>query len=148
MHTLKEERPEDFETFKMALKTDPFIRYVLTNVDTSLAATDEHIISKYFDLVEDEDVKSRFTKLFMSELGQTRRYLNDLLDRSLSERRKNHYYSNLLRSSLMNFLHDKQVSLLQDWRKKRAAGDKDVDALQVELLLTINALSGAMRNTG
>ena len=31
-----------------------FVRYVLTNVDTSLAATDEEVMTMYAGLVEDE----------------------------------------------------------------------------------------------
>lgn len=148
LHALKEEKPKDFENFKEALKTDPFIRYVFTNVDTSLAAADEGVIAMYFDLVEEEAIKKRFSELFMNELSLTRQYLNELLDRSISERRKNHYYSNLLRSSLMELLHEKQVSVLKEWRHKKTSSDAGLEELQLQLLLTINALSGAMRNTG
>jgi phosphoenolpyruvate carboxylase len=48
----------------------------------------------------------------------------------------------------MKPLHEKQVQLLRTWRKQKAAGEPEDEALQTELLMTINALSGAMRNTG
>jgi len=38
---LMEKKPEEFDRFKKGVVYDSFIRYVLTNVDTSLAATDE-----------------------------------------------------------------------------------------------------------
>ena len=47
----------------------------------------------------------------------------------------------------MRPLHEKQVQLLREWRKQKAGGEAD-ESLQTELLMTINALSGAMRNTG
>jgi len=40
------------------------------------------------------------------------------------------------------------VQLLRTWRQQKAAGEPEDQALQTELLMTINALSGAMRNTG
>ena len=148
LHDLKTDRPADFEQFKKALKTDPFMRYVFTNIDTSLAATDEKVFSKYLDLVEEKELKKKFGDMFLNELHLARKYLLELLNRGIEDRRKNHHYSNLLRASLMDYLHDKQVSLLREWRVRRQANDQDSSELQVELLLTINALSGAMRNTG
>ena len=41
LESLEKTRPEDYQQFKKATSTDPFIRYVLTNVDTSLAATED-----------------------------------------------------------------------------------------------------------
>ena len=148
LEELKNTAPDEYEALKEALKTDTFIRYVFTNVDTSLAATDEEIFQLYLDLVEDQQIKERFGGLIAKELSLTRQHLENLLDKSIIERRKNHYYSNLLRASLMKTLHEKQVSLLRSWRYMKAEGSENMEAIQVELLLTINALSGAMRNTG
>ena len=148
LNQLEKEKPAEYSELREALKTDTFIRYVFTNIDTSLAATDEGIFSMYLDLVQDEAVKERFGSLFSNELNLTRQHLEHLIDKPIQERRKNHYFSNLLRASLMKPLHEKQVSLLKTWRGMKAEGDVDTEKIQVELLLTINALSGAMRNTG
>ena len=137
-----------YSALKAALKQDPFVRYVFTNVDTSLAATDERIFELYMDLVEDEAIKTKFSGIFMDELKLTRSHLESLLNRPIKERRKNHHYSNLLRASLMKPLHEKQVQLLRTFRARKAAGKPVDEAMQTELLMTINALSGAMRNTG
>ena len=145
---LEKTKPEEYIALKKALKSDTFIRYVFTNIDTSLAATDDDIFNMYMELVEDKTVKERFRSLFNNELNLTRHHLENLIERPIDERRKNHYYSNLLRASLMKPLHEKQVSLLKSWRSMKANGDKNTEEIQVELLLTINALSGAMRNTG
>ena len=54
----------------------------------------------------------------------------------------------MLRASLMRPLHEKQVQLLRVWRGQKANGGEVDESVQTELLMTINALSGAMRNTG
>jgi len=145
---LQAEDPEIYQQLRGALKEDPFVRYVFTNIDTSLAATDEDIFRLYFDLVEDAALREKFTGIFMDELQLTRRHLATLLSRPIEERRKGHYYSNLLRASLMRPLHQKQVQLLRTWRQQKATGQPEDTAIQTELLMTINALSAAMRNTG
>ncbi len=145
---LYSENPEAYEQLQGALKDDPFVRYVFTNIDTSLAATDEEIFSLYIDLVEDEALREKFSGIFLDELKLTRRHLETLLNRPIEQRRKGHYYSNLLRASLMRPLHEKQVGLLKTWRAQKAAGEPGDESIQTELLMTINALSGAMRNTG
>lgn len=145
---LKSQKPEEYEMLRKALVSDIFIRYVFTNIDTSLAATEEDIFSLYLDLVEDKKVKEQFGGQFKKELNLMKNHMSELLEKPLHERRVNHYHSNLLRASLMEPLHKKQVSLLREWRKAKAKNDTNTEELQVELLLTINALSGAMRNTG
>lgn len=147
LSNLKKSNEESYKRFKEATQTDPFVRYVLTNVDTSLAATDESIITAYAQLVEDDQVKTEFLNMFLSELQLTRALLLDLLGEDIQDRRVNHHYSNHLRSPLMAHLHEKQIDLLKHWRKDRANGE-NVDKLQRELMLTINAIASAMRNTG
>ncbi|MEM9326540.1 MAG: phosphoenolpyruvate carboxylase [Bacteroidota bacterium] len=149
LQLLQQSRPEDYQTFKTATRNDPFIRYVLTNVDTSLAATDEEIIGHYASLVEDADLRDKFLNMFLSELKLTKQHLNDLLERPIEDRRQNHYYSNELRASLMDKLHHNQVRLLGEWRKMKGHSESsDLEHVQTSLMLTINALAGAMRNTG
>lgn len=145
---LKAEDATSYAEFKKFVKFDPFVRYVLTNVDTSLAATDEEIMKEYATLVTDEKVRDFFLNRFLTELELTRNVLNDLLEVDIDKRRKNHFYSNQLRASLMVHLHKQQVKLLGRWRAEKAAKSKQADATQTELMLTINAIASAMRNTG
>ena len=149
LYDLKEQKPEDYKVFQKSIREDPFVRYVLTNVDTSLAATDENIIAAYADLVEDQAIKERFLGLFLDELKRTREILEDLLQHSIEERRSQHYYSNVLRASLLDVLHHSQISLLREWRATKNTGDDAKSEKQLlHLLLSINAISGALRNTG
>ena len=142
LRQLKSEQSERFEELKSALKTDPLLRYVFTNVDTSLAATDESTMELYANLLEDAEIRERFLKAFLEELQLIRSHLHELLGKSFEERRTNHHYSSLLRASAMQELHELQVNLLKKWRKEKS------EQTQVELLLTVNALASASGNTG
>lgn len=145
---LRKNAPEAYAEFKKTLKHDPFIRYVLTNVDTSLAATDSEIIKMYTSLVSDSTIKEKFEKMFLTELDLAREMLMDLLEKGIEERRKNHFYSNQLRASLMETLHKRQVALLKKWRAEKAKNDPNAENTQTQLMLTINGIASAMRNTG
>ncbi|MEM8893270.1 MAG: phosphoenolpyruvate carboxylase [Bacteroidota bacterium] len=149
LSNLKKNDKKAYADFKEATGHDPFIRYVLTNVDTSLAATDEEIMKKYASLVTDKKIRDKFLDKFLIELKLTRDALHDLLGKDISERRVSHYYSNKLRTSLMLHLHDRQINLLRTWRAEKDTGNAQKnERTLLELLTTINAIAGAMRNTG
>ena len=145
---LKSESPTDYDLFKLKMKDDPFIRYVFTNIDTSIAATDERIMLKYADLVLNKEIREKFTDLFLNELMRVKYHLEMLLGRPIEERRVNHYYSNMLRASLMDPLHERQINLLKKWRTEKIHDEQAAQKTQTEIMLSINALSSAMRNTG
>tara|TARA_B100000941_G_C28365100_1_gene479091 strand:- start:348 stop:824 length:477 start_codon:yes stop_codon:yes gene_type:complete len=145
---LKNESPKEYDALKLKMKDDPFIRYVFTNIDTSIAATDELIMRKYADLVENKEIREKFTDLFMSELSRVKHHFKELLRRPIEKRRMNHYYSNMLRASLMGPLHERQIILLKKWRKEKVNNEKAAKETQTEIMLSINALASAMRNTG
>lgn len=144
---LEKERPEDFKKFVDAIKHDDFIRYVFTNIDTSLAASDEDIMKEYANLVEDKQLSDKYYKVFRDELINTRESLNKILGKPIEIRRKQHHYSNVLRASILDHLHLKQISLLKKWRKEKVNSVEGEETI-LGLLLTINAIAGALRNTG
>jgi len=146
---LMEADPGEFERFKKGVVYDSFIRYVLTNVDTSLAATDEEIMKAYASLVGDENVKNTIMKLMLDELVKTREIFSIILDKPISERRKQHWYSNVIRATAMYDLHMKQIDLLRTWRYQKKEEDTyGSEKTLTSLLLTINAIASALRNTG
>ncbi|HZH70981.1 MAG TPA: phosphoenolpyruvate carboxylase [Mariniphaga sp.] len=146
---LQDEHPNDYQLLKHLAKTDDFVRYVLTNIDTSLAATDENIILLYSNLVEDEQVRTEILQLLLEELQRTRKAMAGLLEKPLLERRKNHYYSTLLRAEALYPLHRQQVNLLNKWRNSlKEHQKKDSEFLLNGLLNSINAIANAMGTTG
>ena len=149
LEEMQKQNPIKFERFKNSVKTDPFIRYVLTNVDSSLASSDEAIFRQYAQLAAEVPGSGEFLTLMVDELTRTRQMIDLILNIPLSERRVNHYYSTLLRAEAMEPLHKHQVNLLRQWRKSNEIGTaENGDTLLFELLRCVNAIAGAIGFTG
>lgn len=149
LEIMQNQDPEKFERFKNAVKTDSFIRYILTNIDSSLASSDEIIFRKYTQLAADVPESNVFVNLMTEELARTRRMIDIILRIPISERRESHYYSTLLRAEAMNPLHDHQINLLKKWRQYTEEGNTvETGPILFELLRCINAIAGAIGFTG
>ena len=146
---MKMKDPEKFGRFMQAAKNDPFVRYVLTNVDTSLASSDEPVFKKYASLAAETPGSSEFLKIMSEELVRTRQMIDDILQIPLVLRRENHYYSTMLRAEAMAPLHEYQVILLRQWRQLSSGGNTiDSNKVLFELLRSVNAIAGAIGFTG
>jgi phosphoenolpyruvate carboxylase len=149
LENMRNNDPYKFERFKKAVKTDPFIRYVLTNIDSSLASSDEGIFKQYAELATDVPQSKEILGQMLKEYTLTRQMVDAILDIPISKRRKNHYYSTLLRADAMRPLHQNQVNLLAKWRKVDKGGNPaEADSILFELLRCINAIAGAIGYTG
>jgi phosphoenolpyruvate carboxylase len=149
LETMLKNDPDKFGRFKEAARSDPFVRYVLTNVDSSLASSDENIFKKYAQLASDVPQCDEFLSQLLDELSRTRRMIDFVLDIPIAQRRENHYYSTLLRAEAMEPLHEYQVKILQQWRMDTSQGrTAEADKVLFELLRSINAIAGAIGFTG
>ena len=144
---LKTDYPDKFGKLKELMKSDNLIRYIFTNIDTSLNATDEKIMEKYASLVNSEKVRKKILSRINEELSHTRQMMSEVIEKPIVERRKSHYYSTILRAEALNYLHDSQIKLLEAWRKNKVT-EKEDEELLVKLLKSINAIANAMGNTG
>lgn len=148
LEKLKTEFPDKFQTLKELVRESQFVRYVLTNIDTSLASTDEEIMSLYAGLVKNDKVRNSILPLILNELRITRLLMEELLRRPMETRRKNHFYSTALRAEALDILHKNQVSNLRKWRGMDNASDAEKEIALNELLISVNAISNAMGTTG
>jgi len=149
LEKLYENEPDKFQLLRQSVKTDPFIRYVLTNIDSSLASSDEAIFMQYAALASGIQNNEQIFEKLTEELRKTRKMIDILLSRPIYERRVNHYYSTLLRSEAMDPLHQQQVCLLESWRKLTEENKtEEAELLLSELLRCINAIAGAIGFTG
>ena len=148
LEKMKNEFPERFQLLKDFLHTNHFVRYILTNIDTSLTSTDEEIMKLYADLVQNPEVKEKVLKLLLDELAKTRKIMSELLGRPLKERRKNHFYSTGLRAEALTILHKNQVNNLKQWRNAENKSEEEKDKLLNQLLISVNAIANAMGTTG
>jgi len=146
---LKEQQPAKFILLKQLLSDHPLVRYIFTNIDSGLAATDPVIISLYASLVDDEQVKNDILPLILAELELTKTLLFELLEKPFEERRSNHYYSTRLRSVALQLMHQLQVNTLRSWRSEKGTATAEMaDHQNIVLLKTINAVANALGSTG
>jgi phosphoenolpyruvate carboxylase len=140
---------DKFERFKNAVLIDPFIRYLLTNIDSSLSSSDKKIFIKYASLAHDVPQNEKFVEQLTEELVRTQRMIDKILEIPRSERRVNHYYSTLLRAEAMEPLHEYQVKLLHDWRGFIKNGEQiEAERVLFKLLCCVNAIAEAIGFTG
>ena len=132
----------------MLLSKNQFVRYVLTNVDTSLASTDEEIMKLYAGLVEDTETRETILNLLLGELQKTRILMAGLLGKPIKYRRKNHYYSTQLRAEALDVLHKNQVLNMRKWRDLQNKDSEEGKELLNQLLISVNAIANAMGSTG
>ncbi len=148
LEKMQTEFPEKYNTLKKLIKTDPFVRYVLTNIDTSLASTDERIMKLYAGLVEDKKTRETILQLLLNELEKTRKLMQELLGRPMVERRKNHFYSTALRAEALDVLHLYQLKKIKQWRNNTFNTTEEKDEILNQLLISVNAIANAMGTTG
>ncbi len=148
LNELKNENPEAYKKLLHFVEYNPFVRFVMTNLDSSLIATDVLIMEKYASLVESTEIRDRFMEIIKNELDLTRKMVADVLKRPINERRINHYYSTILRAEALNNLHDAQVELLKKWRNAKKVKSKEEDQYLFALLQCVNAIANALGATG
>jgi phosphoenolpyruvate carboxylase len=141
------EFPEKYKKLKELILTSQFVRYVFTNIDTSLASTDEEIMKKYAGLVTSADVRATILNLLLDELEKTRLLMRELLGRPMEVRRKNHFYSTALRAEALELLHNNQIENLKQWRRTDIS-PVEKERLLNQLLISVNAIANAMGTTG
>ena len=130
------------------LATCPFLRYVFTNVETSLASSDLDLMREYAGLVVDPEVRERIWLRVEAEWRRTHRGLDLLFGRRFEEHRPRLARTLALRVGPLRLLHRQQVALLRRWRQLRDEQPEAADALLPEVLLSVNAIASGLRTTG
>ena len=149
LQKLRDEQPEDFAQLKSQIDEWPFLRYLLTNVETTLASTDEKLMIEYSMLVEDTTLRARFMDSILGEFARTRDCLEALFGQSFADRRPRLAKTLALRSDALLKLHHQQIALLKQWRSLCERGETaNADAMLPQLLLSINAIASGLRTTG
>ena len=127
----------------------PFLKYVLTNVETNLASADVELMRAYATLVGDEAVRASFLDRILAEFDRTERMLNAIFGGGpLPERRPRMVKTLKLRDARLRVLHQQQIELLTFWRPLRETSATEADILLPQLLLNVNAIASGLRTTG
>jgi phosphoenolpyruvate carboxylase len=143
------ENPHGWNHLKEEINTWPFLRYVLTNVETNIASADLQLMGQYAALVEDAGLQHRFFGEIAAEYSRSREMLASLFGHPFEVRRPRMHQTLQLRASALRILHHQQIELLKSWRQLRAGGnDEAASAMLPDLLLSINAIASGLRTTG
>jgi phosphoenolpyruvate carboxylase len=149
LKSLRDERPADYKALAEALRESAFLKYVLTNIESSLVSANADLMRAYAGLVPDETVRERFMGRILDEFDSTRVILEDLFQGTFAERRPRLAYTLDIREAPLRVLHLQQVALLREWRGVLASGDQaSADAMLPDMLISINAIASGLRTTG
>jgi phosphoenolpyruvate carboxylase len=146
---MKEEDPKGFELLRKHYDAWAPLRYMLKNASTSVMAANRSMMKLYGAMVTDKKLRTQFLGRILAEHSLTRKMLNELSDSKLTEGRPRLLKVIMLREAAIDLLHEQQVALLKDWRKKLADGErKEADALMPQMLLSLNAIAAGLQATG
>jgi phosphoenolpyruvate carboxylase len=140
---------DEFARLGAGLRGWPFLHYVFTNIESSLASSDRDLMRAYGGLVEDAVLRERLLGQILREWDLTRAMLERLRGRPMEVRRPRMWKTLRLRTEALRILHLQQIALLRKWRALRAAdNDGAANAMLPDLLLSINAIASGLRTTG
>ena len=149
LQQLKSNHSADYQTLVDALPGSAFLRYILTNIESSLVSANTGLMRAYLNLVEEESIRDRFLGIILTEYDTTRRIIDELFKGSFEERRPRLAYTLNIREEPLKVLHLQQIDLLREWRALLAAGQNEAaNAMVSDLLISVNAIASGLRTTG
>ena len=148
LETLKRESPTDYAAIKAQVRSWPFLRYALTNIESNIASVDPELMALYAGLVTDTAVRQEIHGRIAAELVRTRTQLSELFGEDMARRRPLLERTIRLRDAGLRALHRHQVDLIRRWRAAKTAGAPEADQLLASLLLSVNAIASGLRTTG
>jgi phosphoenolpyruvate carboxylase len=138
-----------FGAVRDGLRSSPFLYYVLTNVESSIASTDLDLMRAYAALVDDEEIRARIFDMIWEEWTRTRAMLQELRGQPTAQRRPRMVKTLQLRVDALRLLHLDQIRLLRRWRGASKEGrEAEAEAMLPELFLSVNAIASGLRTTG
>ena len=146
---LKAEQLDDFKALSTFVHQEPFLRYLLTNVETNLVSADVDLMSAYGNLVKDEEIRDRFQGMIIPEFKRTGNMIDEIFGSTFAERRPRMLSTLKIRELPLRLLHEQQVSLLTDWRSAQEAGNTEKEEQLLNALqYSVNAIASGLRTTG
>ncbi|QQL45441.1 phosphoenolpyruvate carboxylase [Sulfuriroseicoccus oceanibius] len=152
LERLSKENPEGYAKFAEQARQSVFARYVLTNVEGSLASANEELMTGYASLVGDEAVRNKFLGMILDEHRLATQHLTDIFQSDMQSRRPRLMKTLEIREAPLRVLHLQQIELLREWRSLKADNSpeatKRAEQVLSQLQISINAISSGLRTTG
>lgn len=146
---LRDEDPADWERLCASIQEWRFLRYVLTNAETSIASAGPGLMRDYASLVRDPALREHYCERILGEYRAASQLIDEAFGAPRERRRPRMMKTIELRRDGLRFLHHRQIDLLREWRGLRDAGNAEAAARIVpSLLLSINAIASGQRTTG
>jgi phosphoenolpyruvate carboxylase len=140
----KTERATRVALLQRMVKTWPFFKTLLSNMDMVLAKSDPALAGRYSELVTDVRLRKRVFGMIEAEWKRT----NDALALITGDKQRLAHNASLQRSIRHRFpyidpLHHLQIELMRRYR----AGQGD-ERVQTGIHISINGIAAGLRNTG
>lgn len=146
---LREEDPKAWAEIKAAAPTNPFLRYVLSNIESSLVSANEEWMREYAGLVTRDEVRQPILERILSEFHRTQAALDEVFQGTFGKRRPRLAFTLQIREQPLAVLHRQQLALLKQWRALQKEGRSDeAESLIPDLLVSVNAVASGLRTTG
>jgi phosphoenolpyruvate carboxylase len=127
----------------------PFFQTLIDNAQLTMRKADMGIASLYADLVEDPKVRRRILGILSAEFELTERAMLAVTgQRRLLGREPVLLRSVELRNPYIDPLNYIQVDMMRRLRAKEPPGAAEADEIRAVIELTINGISGGLKNTG
>ncbi|HEY1765571.1 MAG TPA: phosphoenolpyruvate carboxylase [Opitutaceae bacterium] len=127
----------------------PFFQTLIDNAQLTMRKADIGIASLYAELVEDVKLRRRILAVIEAEFARTEKAILAVTgQRVLLSREPVLLRSVELRNPYIDPLNYIQVDMMRRLRKHAAPHSRDADALRAVIELTINGISGGLKNTG
>jgi len=148
---LEESDPSTYAKLQESFSNIAFLRYVFTNVETSLMSANLDLMTEYGSLCEDEALRDRVLTVVRNEFELTRQQVSKFLGGDFANRRPRMNKTLAIREEPLRKLHLQQIDLLKKWRAAdRPMEDENgkVNETFLALQLTVNAISSGLKETG
>ena len=148
LRKLGQEDPKLFRRLRDRLASWPFAKYVFNNLESGIASADLEVSQGYIELVKEKKVRDRITRMIRQEFTEVRSGLTELFQKPLANRRPRFRFTVERRVIPLRSLHERQITLLRQWRQAEEAGDSSAAGLLADLRQSIAAIAAGLRTTG
>lgn len=143
--------PATYGELRSSFTEIAFLRYVFTNVETSLMSANLELMAEYGSLCQDEALRERVLTIVREEFERTRQQVGKFLGGDFATRRPRMNKTLALREEPLRKLHLQQIDLLKNWRAADRPLEQEngkADETFLALQLTVNAISSGLKETG
>ena len=126
-----------------------FFKATIDNAQLTLLKADIQIASHYASLVPDEAIRARIFAQIAGEFDRTKQAILAVTEQhTLLERESVLAKSVQLRNPYIDPLNYIQVEFIRRLRGMESKGSEEAEAIRAVIELTINGVSGGLKNTG